>query len=99
DRPGNVRQLRHALEHAFVVTGEEVTELAVSALPAEVRGIPEGGPDTSSPAPRNADAATQRVRVQQALRETGGNKTAAAEKLGVSRAGLYKMLRRLGIDT
>jgi two-component system, NtrC family, response regulator HydG len=97
--PGNVRQLRHAIEHSFVVTGEDVAELPASALPVEVREGPAAATGRGRATSGTSGAISQRSRVQQALRETGGNKTAAAARLGVSRAGLYKMLKRLGIGS
>ncbi len=39
-----------------------------------------------------------RERLLQALRETGGNQTRAARKLGVSRVTVWKKIRKYGID-
>jgi DNA-binding NtrC family response regulator len=36
--------------------------------------------------------------IEQTLREAKGNKTQAAERLGMSREGLRKKLKRLGIE-
>jgi len=36
--------------------------------------------------------------VSEALGRTGGNQTQAAKVLGISRYGLHKMMKRLGID-
>ncbi len=108
DWPGNVRELEHALEHAFIVTPPGKRIIALGALPPEIRrasasrptdaeppaGAPEPGP--AIPKPRGVWA--QRAEVLNALQETGGNKAAAARKLGITRAGLYKRLRRLGIQ-
>ena len=35
--------------------------------------------------------------IEEALAKTGGNQTRAAKLLGVSRYGLHKMMKRLGI--
>ena len=43
--------------------------------------------------------ALERSLVEEALRRTGGNQTAAARLLGLSRFGLQKKLRRYGIAT
>jgi pSer/pThr/pTyr-binding forkhead associated (FHA) protein len=45
-----------------------------------------------------ARAAFERLRVERALAATDGNWTAAAAILGMSRAGLYKLARRLGVS-
>jgi DNA-binding NtrC family response regulator len=36
--------------------------------------------------------------LRRTLEETGGNRTAAARKLGISREGLHKKLAKLGIQ-
>jgi PAS domain S-box-containing protein len=91
---GNVRQLRHAIEHAFVVTPPGQAMISAEALPEEISAAPAGeSPGPPTPAPRN-----EKQQVLDALRATDGNKSAAARALGITRAGLYKKLKRLGID-
>jgi len=92
--PGNVRQLEHAVEHAFVVTPRDATELPAGALPD----------DLGRPAHRAAPAELppgldERQQVLAALDRAEGNKSAAARILGITRAGLYKKLRRLGLQS
>lgn len=109
DWPGNVRQLEHALEHAFVVTARDAETLAAGALPPELAGgeaptSPPAGAATgaqAAPLPkrdRTASPDQQRQEALAALDRSGGNKAAAARALGLTRAGLYKRLRRLGIE-
>nr|WP_241737363.1 helix-turn-helix domain-containing protein [Dietzia sp. CQ4] len=40
----------------------------------------------------------QRAEIVSALRESGGNRSAAATLLGIGRTTLYRKLRELGID-
>jgi transcriptional regulator PpsR len=47
---------------------------------------------------RNAAAAVERACIDQALRTANGNRTAAAEALGLSRQSLYAKLERYAID-
>jgi PAS domain S-box-containing protein len=103
DWPGNVRQLEHALEHACIVTGTHAAILDADAFPPEI-GAP---PKTSQPHPApppvapQGDARTpadERTALLEALSSAGGNKTRAARALGITRAGLYKKLKRLGIE-
>ena len=98
--PGNVRELEHALEHAFVVTPATQHLLPAEALPPEVLAA-AAPPAEAAPAPavpRGAAAPDeQRRRILAALEAAGGNKSAAARALGLTRAGLYKKLKRLGI--
>jgi Response regulator containing CheY-like receiver, AAA-type ATPase, and DNA-binding domains len=81
DWPGNVRELRNALEAALIRSSGDV--LRVVDLPPEIR-------ETSSSQSRSSDDEAERIRA--ALEQTNGNRTEAAELLGVSRATLYRRL-------
>lgn len=94
DWPGNIRELRNAIEHGFVtVTGET---LLVQDLPAEIRGTQ---PALQSFPPRS-DTETDREaeRVIAAVKRCAGNRTKAARELGISRVALWKKIRKLGIE-
>ena len=57
--------------------------------------------DLSMPLPRARDAwvrALERRYVEHLLRESGGNVTQAARRAGVSRAYLYRLLKRYKLD-
>lgn len=87
--PGNVRQLKQALEVACVLAeGQGWIEPAHLHLP-EVAAMP---------APRGATTLREqsRLRVQQTLTECGGNVSEAARRLGISRTTLYRALRQEG---
>jgi len=90
DWPGNVRELENSIERAVVVARGETIEK--SALPAAISGIEEKSPAATL----NLQELEERA-VLQALRETGGNKSQAARKLGIFPSSLYKKMRRLGI--
>ena len=81
DWPGNVRELRNALEAALIRASGEV--LRVDDLPPEIRNA------TSAEAPSSPNEAE---RIRAALEQTDGNRTEAAELLGISRATLYRRL-------
>jgi serine/threonine-protein kinase PknK len=92
--PGNVRQLENEVRRALVL-GEGVIDVA--ELSADVaRGGPSasrgGGTDMRS----RVDALEAEMLVE-ALEKTRGNQTRAAQVLGLSRFGLQKMMKRLGI--
>jgi two-component system response regulator HydG len=95
--PGNVRELEHALERAVVLAEGPV--IREEDLPETVRAAPTS-PDAAADAdPGEAGFSLKRaVRnveqkvVRAALERTGGNRTRAAELLGISyRALLYKI--------
>ena len=81
DWPGNVRELRNALEAALIRASDRI--LRVDDLPPELR-------DASPTAPSSASDEAERIRA--ALEQTDGNRTEAAELLGISRATLYRRL-------
>jgi DNA-binding NtrC family response regulator len=102
--PGNVRQLENAVEMAVAMSGDRET-LFVSdfglapAVPLNV--IPFESAQISSPVPGAIDFETavshfERTMLEQALERTAGNKTAAAELLGLKRTTLIMKLRNFG---
>ena len=89
--PGNVRELRNAIEHAFVtVSGDQIT---IEDLPPELREA-EG----AAAAARHPHEPTERERIVAALRHSSGNRTRAAESLGISRVTLWKKIAKYEID-
>jgi two-component system, NtrC family, response regulator HydG len=92
--PGNVRELEHAIEHAFVVSTPDQKAITVDLLPADLPPIEVKG-DTKVVA--HDIKVGEVAQVKAALVQAGGNKAAAARLLGITRTGLYKKLRRLGL--
>jgi transcriptional regulator with GAF, ATPase, and Fis domain len=93
DWPGNVRELQNAIA-ALAVHAPRRGRVAPVMLPAHIAGAIRHGATTF-------DAARQefeRRYVRAALAQAAGHRSRAARILGVSRQGLAKMLRRLGID-
>jgi transcriptional regulator with PAS, ATPase and Fis domain len=93
--PGNVRQLRNAIEHACVtVSGDRLSYLD---LPPELRdphgvSLPDVQQDLS------VEERAEREQIISALRQTGGNRTKAAEILGTSRVTLWKKIGKYTIE-
>lgn len=101
DWPGNVRELAHALEHAFVVTPPGVKTITAEALPPELNGRGKKGrigPAHPAAPSRVVDKRDEKAHVKAILDQAGGNKSQAARLLGLTRAGLYKKLKRLGLS-
>jgi DNA-binding NtrC family response regulator len=99
--PGNVRELRNVIERACIMTdGRILTEREL--LPAMSAMPPEGSPlPVAVPGPEGDPlllSTAQRDQIRRAIKETGGNKAAAAKLLGVSRRSLYRWLDRLELD-
>jgi DNA-binding NtrC family response regulator len=93
--PGNVRELRTAIEHAVVLCrGDKIT---ARDLPPSVR---QAAAADSQSGTRSALARkdltvkeAEKELIIRALKETDGNRTLAAKKLGISRRNLYRKLR------
>lgn len=85
DWPGNVRQLKHVLEHAFILC--RVPVLDITHLPPEFQDE-----DGLLPAADTEDISPDKIR--EALSEAGGNKAKAARLLGISRRTLYRKLEK-----
>ena len=100
--PGNVRQLENMVEMAVALSGDrEVLGSADLGLtPASVKVVPMELPAWPATLPESMDFDTvvghfERSILEQALTKTGGNKTAAAELLGLKRTTLIMKLRGL----
>jgi PAS domain S-box-containing protein len=92
--PGNVRQLRNAIERACVsAVGDRITFLD---LPSTIRD--PNGRRKQEANQLGEEEAAERARIVEALRQTGGNRTKAAELLGTSRVTLWKKIGRYRIE-
>lgn len=95
DWPGNVREVEHAIEHAFaVVKGESI---AVRDLPEDVARVATLARDRSGPQAGAGLAATEQAAIQAALTKHRGNKVAACRELGISRTTLWRKIRQYGL--
>ncbi len=84
--PGNIRELEHVIEHAFVICRGRV--ITLEHIPSEVRDC-----GSSEKIMRQKNHMKEKVNSQEilkALNETGGNKAKAARLLGISRPTLYR---------
>jgi len=104
DWPGNVRELRNAVEHAAVFARDsrvEAADLPPSASP--VAGPPPAASAETPPGPAAPPAASERLEeVERAhilavLAATGGNRAAAARRLGIGTATLFRKLKAWGV--
>jgi two-component system NtrC family response regulator len=86
--PGNVRELRNVLERAAILSDEGVIEPRHLSLQPKT-------PSVVSPNDLNAIA---RQTIENVLRQTDGNKSKAARRLGLTRTQLYVRLRRYGLE-
>ena len=93
--PGNVREMRNAIEHALV-TAARADRLDAADLPDAIGGAcgaADEAVDPASPAPPG-----EREILLRALAMADGKKAKAARALNCSRMTLYRRLERAGVD-
>jgi DNA-binding NtrC family response regulator len=97
--PGNVRELANAMERAALLSTTEV--LLPEHLPPAVRAArPSSAVETSDesiePVDADGDTLIERevAHIRRVLSECGGNRTRAAERLGITRRGLINKIKR-----
>jgi len=96
DWPGNVRELENALERAVVVARGK--KLKPEHLPDRVREAPKPRLVEADLPPNPTIEVIERAYIQWVLEAEGGNKTRAAEVLGIDPSTLYRKLNRYGIE-
>ncbi|NCD33693.1 MAG: sigma-54-dependent Fis family transcriptional regulator [Spartobacteria bacterium] len=84
--PGNVRELRNKIENMVVMTRS--TRLGMKDLPSDIRAAAEAEASTS----HGSLEETERKLIIEALAENNGNRTKAAQQLGISRRTLHRKI-------
>jgi DNA-binding NtrC family response regulator len=92
DWPGNVRELENALEHAWVLTRGNIIEAPV--LPERITRRRKEPLVAERPYPNPTLEVIERAYIMYVLQSEGGNKTRAAEVLGIDPSTLYRKLSR-----
>lgn len=93
--PGNGRELLHTIERLLHISGDDVIGLA--NLPDYVRlsaPLPDSRVETDLKVYLKS---AEKHLIHEVLRQTDGNKTAAAEMLGIHRTLLYRKMKLLGM--
>ncbi len=95
--PGNVRELEHVVQRAIVDSGSLADPESVRPLLTASGG--EQVPARSQPAIGDELSLEEleKLHIEAVLRRCGGNRTRAAEILGIERKSLYRKAKRLGI--
>ena len=96
DWPGNIRELRNAIERALVRS--EGGEIGPEHLPVEKLRLAR--PAAAAPAAAGVAAPgglAERQRILEVMAQVGSNQTRAAKRLGISRGTLIDRLKRHGI--
>jgi two-component system response regulator AtoC len=104
--PGNVRELRNCVERMVVMA--RGSTLTLSDVPADIRGnvahaatvdAAEAATESIPAAGTSLDLnAHERTLISRALQECSGNRTRAAERLGISRRTLHRKIKTYGLE-
>lgn len=90
--PGNVRELRHVIDAAVLLA--EGRRIGPAQLPERIRAGAEPPP---GPGLRGEVAQVERQRILEALEACGGNQSAAARALGISRRTVISRIEAWGL--
>jgi len=93
--PGNIRELKSVIESAVMVS--DVDHIAISDLPMNLQHYATGHrAEIGTKAIRNIEEGEKSL-IEEALRQTHGNKAKAAEALGISTRTLYRKIDKFAI--
>ncbi len=96
--PGNVRELKHAIEQAIILSKDgliDIRNLPNEFSATKTEGIFPGDDMTLQASIMNLE----KQKIIMALNDTGGKKIEAAKKLGISRKVLWKKLKEYNINS
>ncbi|MCX7014372.1 MAG: sigma-54 dependent transcriptional regulator [Candidatus Sumerlaeota bacterium] len=92
--PGNIRELRNVVENMIVFLGEDET-IGVSHLPPQFAQLPAQAPAPQSLGFGQTLEEAESLLIRQALDAHEGNRTRAAETLGISRRTLQRKIKEM----
>lgn len=95
--PGNIRELRNCVERMVVLCRGKMIDL--ENVPVDIReGVSPGIAKTVLSQPSCDLECNEKMLIERALNECGGNRTKAAEKLGISRRTLHRKLHTYNLE-
>jgi DNA-binding NtrC family response regulator len=102
DWPGNLTELARVIDHAHAQGRSGQSWIAAEDLPASIRGnlgaayLPPSPPSSLKPLHQILTEIEQKA-IERALRHARGNKSRAADLLGISRPRLYRRIKELNL--
>ncbi|MCJ8328822.1 MAG: sigma-54-dependent Fis family transcriptional regulator [Lentisphaeria bacterium] len=94
--PGNIRQLKNCVERMLVLSRND--KFTIKDIPQDIRDSVDQQPEIQTNPKDTLDMeANEKYLIQKALEECKGNRTKAAEKLGISRRTLHRKLHQFDL--
>ncbi|MFZ5518956.1 MAG: sigma-54-dependent transcriptional regulator [Candidatus Zhuqueibacterota bacterium] len=93
--PGNIRELENIIERMIILAGDE--PITPDLLPIQIQGVPDSALLIPLDIPEQGISIddVEKTLIQNAIKKAAGNKTRAAQLLGITRRKLYSMMERL----
>ena len=93
--PGNIRELENIVERMIILAGDE--QITTDLLPMQIQGVPVSSTPVSLDIPEEGLSIdeVEKALIQKAIKKASGNKSKAAQLLGITRRKLYSMIERL----
>ncbi len=88
---GNIRELKNAIERAVILAHGDT--ISPDLLPYEIRTYAS----STESLPSDSLREVERYHIDRVLKKTGGNKTKAAEILGIGTSTLYRKIEKFGL--
>jgi len=103
DWPGNIRELRNAIESALLTSSSGV--IGLHDLPPELTGLPDFEANSAqsnwspaAPSKLHGLEKAESEQIRRALEQALGNATLAARELGIAKSTLYVKLKKYGLE-
>lgn len=87
---GNIRQLRHAVENAVIMSDDRILQPSDFTLDTVSY-------NSGKTKPTGTLADMEKTMIAEAMTECGGNLTAVATRLGITRQTLYNKIKKMGL--
>jgi len=95
--PGNVRELENAVEHGIICS--QGNSVGPESLPQHIQDFSHQHKTHTPNQPSNlSHEHIQRKQIENVLRESQGNKSQAAQLLGIDRSTLWRRMQKFGLD-
>jgi len=101
DWPGNVRELENCLERAIALTDQRILDLddlpaSIARFDLQTTDLPSNGEEFAAPSMTDLED-LERATIARVFSQVNGDKARAGRMLGISRATLYRKLKRYNI--